>query len=163
MVRMLTESSALSAANPAVAAQVRCGVRALLLAAACALLYGCGSLYLMQAASGQWQVLRERVPIEKLLSDPHTPPALRTHLEALVFPDRRLRRLPRLFSRAARARVRRRSGGARLRCERRRRARLLDPRQVRRPGALEHAALRRRRARRHHLPRARSPAAVRAR
>src|SRR5437660_9697954 len=81
MVRMLTESSALSAANPAVAAQVRCGVRALLLAAACTLLYGCGSLYLMQAASGQWQVLRERVPIETLLADPHTPPALRAHLE----------------------------------------------------------------------------------
>src|SRR5437660_9583638 len=81
MVRMLTESSALSAANPAVAAQVRCGVRALLLAAACTLLYGCGSLYLMQAASGQWQVLRERVPVETLLADPHTPPALRAHLE----------------------------------------------------------------------------------
>src|SRR5712672_1180424 len=81
MVRMLTESSAPSAANPAVAAQVRCGVRALLLAAACALLCGCGSLYLMQAANGQWQVLRERVPIEKLLADPHTPPALRAHLE----------------------------------------------------------------------------------
>src|SRR6266404_4651832 len=81
MVRMLTESSAPSAANPAVAAQVRCGVRALLLAAACTLLYGCGSLYLMQAASGQWQVLRERVPVETLLADPHTPPALRAHLE----------------------------------------------------------------------------------
>src|SRR5882757_3651114 len=81
MVRMLTESSAPSAANPAVAAQVRCGVRALLLAAACTLLYGCGSLYLMQAASGQLQVLRERVPIEKLLADPHTLPALRAHLE----------------------------------------------------------------------------------
>ena len=58
-----------------------CGVRALLLAAACTLLYGCGTLYLMQAASGQWQVLRERVPIETLLADPHTPPALRAHLE----------------------------------------------------------------------------------
>ena len=81
MVRMLTESSPVSVANPAVAAQVRCGVRALLLAAACTLLYGCGSLYLMQAASGQLQVLRERVPIETLLADPHTPPALRAHLE----------------------------------------------------------------------------------
>jgi predicted aminopeptidase len=81
MVRMLTESSPVSAANPAVAADVVCGVRAVLLAAACTLLYGCGTLYLMQAASGQWQVLRERVPIETLLADPHTPPALRAHLE----------------------------------------------------------------------------------
>src|SRR6266480_3531471 len=165
MVRMLTESSPLSAANPDVAAHVVCGVRALLLAAACTLLSGCGTLYLMQAASGQWQVLRQRVPVDTLLADPRTPPALRAHLqearaargvergggagvlgepEALVFPGRRLRRLPGLFSRAARPRVRRRSGGARLGCGRRRRARLLDPRQVRRPGALEHAALRRR-------------------
>src|SRR5437764_9555940 len=81
MVRMLTESSPLSAANPAVAAHVGCGVRALLLAAACTLLCGCGTLYLMQAASGEWQVLRRRVPIDTLLADPHTPPALRAHLE----------------------------------------------------------------------------------
>src|SRR6184192_4077334 len=79
MVRMLTESSPLGAANPA--AHVVCGVRALLLAAACALLCGCGTLYLMQAASGEWQVLRRRVPIDTLLADPHTPPALRAHLE----------------------------------------------------------------------------------
>ena len=78
---MLTESSPLGAVNAAVAAQVVCGVRALLLAAACTLLCGCGTLYLMQAASGQWRVLRERVPIERLLADPHTPPALRAHLE----------------------------------------------------------------------------------
>src|SRR5437762_4795054 len=81
MVCMLTESSPLSAANPAVAAHVGCGVRALLLAAACTLLCGCGTLYLMQAASGEWQVLRRRVPIDTLLADPHTPPALRAHLE----------------------------------------------------------------------------------
>ena len=79
MVRMLTESPPLGAANPA--AHVVCGVRALLLAAACALLCGCGTLYLMQAASGEWQVLRRRVPIDTLLADPHTPPALRAHLE----------------------------------------------------------------------------------
>jgi predicted aminopeptidase len=81
MVRMLTESSPGSAANPAVAAHVVCGVRASLLAVACTLLCGCGTLYLTQAASGQWQVLRQRVPIETLLADPHTPPALRAHLE----------------------------------------------------------------------------------
>src|SRR6266513_279014 len=75
MVRMLTESPPLGAANPA--AHVVCGVRALLLAAACALLCGCGTLYLMQAASGEWQVLRRRVPIDTLLADPHTPLAVR--------------------------------------------------------------------------------------
>src|ERR1700730_16357908 len=73
MVRMLT--------NPGVAAHVVCGARALLLAAACTLLSGCGTRYLMQAASGQWQVLRQRVPIDTLLADPRTPPALRAHLE----------------------------------------------------------------------------------
>src|SRR6195256_3103961 len=81
MVRMLTESSPGSVANPDVAAQVVCGVRALLLAVACTLLSGCGTLYLMQAASGQWQVLRQRVPIDTLLADPRTPPALRAHLQ----------------------------------------------------------------------------------
>jgi len=78
---MLTESSPLSAANPPVAAPVVRAVRALLLAAACTLLCGCGTLYLMQAASGEWQVLRRRVPIDTLLADPHTPPALRAHLQ----------------------------------------------------------------------------------
>src|SRR2546423_11135039 len=79
MVRMLPEASPRGAANPA--APVVCGVRALLLAAACTLLCGCGTLYLMQAASGEWQVLRRRVPIDTLLADPHTPPALRAPLE----------------------------------------------------------------------------------
>src|SRR3984893_200116 len=81
MVRMLTETSPRSAGNPDVAARVGWGVRALLLAAACTLLSGCGTLYLTQAASGQWQVLRQRVPIDTLLADPRTPPALRAHLE----------------------------------------------------------------------------------
>ncbi|HXO16262.1 MAG TPA: aminopeptidase, partial [Steroidobacteraceae bacterium] len=81
MVRMLTETSAGNVANPGVAAQVVCGARALLLAAACTLLSGCGTLYLMQAASGQWQVLRQRVPIDTLLADARTPPALRAQLQ----------------------------------------------------------------------------------
>src|ERR1700730_13547316 len=81
MVRMLTETSPRSAGNPDVAARVGWGVRALLLAAACTLLSGCGTLYLTQAASGQWQVLRQRVPIDTLLGDPRTPPALRAHLQ----------------------------------------------------------------------------------
>src|SRR6202011_4337529 len=73
MVRMLT--------NPGVAAHVVCGARALLLAAACTLLSGCGTRYLMQAASGQWQVLRQRVPIDTLRADARTPPALRAELQ----------------------------------------------------------------------------------
>src|SRR5882672_9047804 len=84
MVRMLTETSPGSAGNPDVAAHVGWGVRALLLAAACTLLSGCGTLYLTQAASGQWQVLRQRVPIDTLLGDPRTPPTLRTQLEAVT-------------------------------------------------------------------------------
>ena len=78
---MLTETSPGSAGNPDVAAHVGWGVRALLLAAACTLLSGCGTLYLTQAASGQWQVLRQRVPIDTLLADPRTPPALRAQLQ----------------------------------------------------------------------------------
>src|ERR1700731_4153319 len=81
MVRMLTETSPGSAGNPDVAAHVGWGVRALLLAAACTLLSGCGTLYLTQAASGQWQVLRQRVPIDRLLAAPRTPPALRAQLQ----------------------------------------------------------------------------------
>ena len=78
-MRMLTETRP-GAPKPTVATQLVSGVRALLLAAAAALLSGCGTAYLMQAATGQWQVLRERVPIETLLSDPHTPASLRARL-----------------------------------------------------------------------------------
>src|SRR2546423_15286143 len=79
MVRMLPEASPRGAANPA--APVVCGVRALLLAAACTLLCGCGTLYLMQAASGEWQGLRRRVPLDTPLGHPPTPPAPRAPLE----------------------------------------------------------------------------------
>jgi predicted aminopeptidase len=54
--------------------------RGLVLAAACTLLSGCGTAYLMQAASGQWHVMHARVPIEKLLADPSTAPELRARL-----------------------------------------------------------------------------------
>jgi predicted aminopeptidase len=50
------------------------------LAALCTVLSGCGTPYLMQAASGEMQVLHERVPIERLLNDPQTSPELRAHL-----------------------------------------------------------------------------------
>ncbi|HEV3182716.1 MAG TPA: aminopeptidase [Steroidobacteraceae bacterium] len=53
----------------------------LTLASAYALLAGCGTPYLMQAASGEWHVLHERVPIDTVLADPHTPAAVREHLE----------------------------------------------------------------------------------
>jgi predicted aminopeptidase len=89
MMPMLTETRA-------------CGGRVcrLLLVLLCALLPGCGSLYVMQAANGELQVLRARVPIDTLLADPATPPDLRTRLEqvraarafassALALPDNR--------------------------------------------------------------------------
>jgi predicted aminopeptidase len=53
----------------------------LLLVLLCVLLPGCGSLYVMQAANGELQALRARVPIDKLLADPATPADLRARLE----------------------------------------------------------------------------------
>ena len=44
------------------------------------LLAGCGTLYLLQAADGEWHVLHQRVPIQRLLADPHTSPELRARL-----------------------------------------------------------------------------------
>jgi predicted aminopeptidase len=57
--------------------------RSALLTAGCVLLSGCGTAYLLQAASGQWQVLREREPIARLLTKPDTPGALRAQLAAV--------------------------------------------------------------------------------
>src|SRR5450432_3099331 len=77
MVRMVTEESPSSAPQ-------RPGSRAwrtLLAALACALLSGCGTTYVMQAATGQWHVMHERVPIDKVIADPHTPEAVRAQLE----------------------------------------------------------------------------------
>src|SRR5215469_11326482 len=81
MVCMLTETPAGSAALAAVATRLSRRVRVLTLAAAGVLSAGCGTPYLMQAASGEWHVLHERVPIDTVLADPHTPPAERTRLE----------------------------------------------------------------------------------
>src|SRR6516225_6940103 len=81
MVRMLTETPAGSAAQAAVATLRSWRVRVPTLAAACALLSGCGTPYLMQAASGEVPVLHERVPIDTVLADPHTPVAVHEHLE----------------------------------------------------------------------------------
>ncbi|HEY1875128.1 MAG TPA: aminopeptidase [Steroidobacteraceae bacterium] len=81
MVRMVTETPADSAARTAVATLSSWQVRVLTLASACALLAGCGTPYLMQAASGEWHVLHERVPIDTVLADQHTPEGVREHLE----------------------------------------------------------------------------------
>jgi predicted aminopeptidase len=79
MVRMLTETPAGSAARAAVATLGSWRVR--VLALTYALLGGCGTPYLMQAANGEWHVLHERVPIDTVLADPHTPAAVHEHLE----------------------------------------------------------------------------------
>ena len=78
---MVTEPPPGSAASTAVASGRLNRFRLLTLAAACALLSGCGTTYLAQAASGEWHVLHERVPIDTVIADPHTTPAVREHLE----------------------------------------------------------------------------------
>src|SRR5258708_9399077 len=52
----------------------------LLVAILIAALPGCGTLYVMQAANGQWHVLRARKPIDAVVADPHTPPTVRDRL-----------------------------------------------------------------------------------
>jgi predicted aminopeptidase len=54
--------------------------RLALLALAAALLSGCGTLYLAQAARGQWQVSHARKPIDAVISDSRTSPVLRARL-----------------------------------------------------------------------------------
>jgi len=46
-------------------------------------LAGCGAGYLLQAAHGQWQLLRARTPITRLLAAPATPQPLRERLQML--------------------------------------------------------------------------------
>ena len=77
---MLTETPAGGAAAAGVAARAGRAACVLTLAVACMLLAGCGTLYLLQAADGEWHVLHQRVPIQRLLADPHTPPELRARL-----------------------------------------------------------------------------------
>ncbi len=47
-------------------------------------LSGCGTLYLAQAAVGQWKVMAAREPITAIVADPATAPPLRARLEAIV-------------------------------------------------------------------------------
>ena len=74
---MVTEESAAGAPPRPVAA----GRTTLLAAAAAVLLAGCGTTYVMQAASGQLGVMRERVPIAEVVADPKTPEGVRRQLE----------------------------------------------------------------------------------
>ena len=55
-------------------------LRIALLLLGCSILPGCGSLYLVQAARGQAQILVDRRPITDVVADPKTPPALRDTL-----------------------------------------------------------------------------------
>jgi predicted aminopeptidase len=55
-------------------------LRIALLLAALGVLPGCGSLYLVQAARGQAQILVDRRPITQVVADPKTPPAVRDTL-----------------------------------------------------------------------------------
>ena len=65
--------------RPSARATARARLCAALLA--CLLLGGCGTTYLLQAAAGEYHVMHARVPIDRVIADPHTPPALRQRLE----------------------------------------------------------------------------------
>jgi predicted aminopeptidase len=54
--------------------------RLALVLVATTMLPACGTIYLAQAARGQWQVLHAREPIEKVIADRNTPDELRTRL-----------------------------------------------------------------------------------
>ena len=58
-------------------------VRLLLANCALALLPACGTMYIAQAARGQWEVLHDRRPIEVVISDARTQPPLRSRLAAV--------------------------------------------------------------------------------
>ena len=77
---MLTEPPAGSAVRAAVVRRPRAW-RVLLTSALCVVVAACGAPYLVQAGSGEWHVLHERVPIDTAIADPRTTPAVRTHLE----------------------------------------------------------------------------------
>jgi predicted aminopeptidase len=81
---MLTESFAETrTARAAPRTRGHFGVQALLASLAIALLPACGTLYIAQAAHGEWQVLRDRRPIATVMSDGRTPPVLRSRLAAV--------------------------------------------------------------------------------
>jgi predicted aminopeptidase len=47
------------------------------------MLTGCGTMYVAQAARGQWQVVHESRPIPAVVADKRTPEALRSRLAAV--------------------------------------------------------------------------------
>ena len=55
-------------------------LRVALIAIVLTALPGCGTLYLMQAARGQWQVMHAREPIDTVVADKRTPEDVRAHL-----------------------------------------------------------------------------------
>jgi predicted aminopeptidase len=76
--RLLPASGAFSSGlSPAFAAPA---IRLFLVALLLVSLSGCGTLYVAQAAGGEWHVLRARKPIDKVLADPNTPQPLRDTL-----------------------------------------------------------------------------------
>jgi predicted aminopeptidase len=54
--------------------------RLALLALATTMLPACGTMYLAQAARGQWQVMHAREPLDEVIAAPTTPPDLRARL-----------------------------------------------------------------------------------
>jgi predicted aminopeptidase len=57
--------------------------RAVLAGCLLLLLPGCGTMYIAQAAHGQWEVVHGRRPIDTVMADAATPPALRARLAAV--------------------------------------------------------------------------------
>jgi predicted aminopeptidase len=70
-------------------------LRAALIAGLALSTCGCGTPYLMQAASGEWHVMHAREPIAQVIADPKTAPPLRARLalvsEAREFATRELK------------------------------------------------------------------------
>ena len=50
----------------------------------CGALSGCGVSYLAQATQGQWQLMRARRPIDRVIEDPSTTSALKSRLELVL-------------------------------------------------------------------------------
>ena len=81
---MLTESSGQTRTARAAPRSGGCrAVRAVLAGLALALLSACGTMYLAQAAHGEWQIVRDRRPIAAVMADARTPPELRSRLAAV--------------------------------------------------------------------------------
>jgi predicted aminopeptidase len=84
MLTMLTESFAETRLAASASRMRRVIIlRGFLASLALALLPACGTLYVAQAARGEWQVLHERRPIASVMADARTSPALRERLGAV--------------------------------------------------------------------------------